>query len=1507
MYLYQAFLSHIRHSLAYCMFVVIALNLAFISVTQAATDCSAVTEISQGECESLLQLYNSTDGANWYINEGWNLTNTPCNWYRITCDNGGVIRISLGLNSLSGTVPNFSNLPNLESLSIELNSLSGIIPNFSNLPNLEYLSLSVNSLSGTIPNFSNLPNLEVLDLVGNSLSGIIPNFSNLPNLESLFLDLNSLSGTIPNFSNLPNLVYLFLRGNSLSGIITDFSNLPNLESLWLNSNQLTGTIPNFNTLSNLESLRLDNNQLTGAIPNFSAFPKLKRLKLDNNQLTGAIPELSTLPNLEYLELYDNQLCKDVNINYSAWQEQLNEFPDCQITTPHISDDVILTNEIEDVFGQVNTHKQTILENVILTEDLQINIPRLAFYTQEGELSFWGTLRKIPTADGSLLWEVVDYGNETGNTRTIQNRIPTNNLRRRDNLASLQCLNRTNPTLTPDFNLCLPNVTFQEGEKTSSWWASLKLVPSEDGRLLFKLDDFGISVLEENNGVVVLEHFDKVVESNPYHRNTQEAIQDFSDRYLIFRTPRLIGNPEITGAAVVSYTPHQSNTAGAALANLGTYAGTANQNFQIGAYKRVLLKRLQEQIKFTQFETFQEMQDDDSAMNLLSDMEQFYNHHISGKVNTLEGLAKTFDNTYKDYKDDPHGNKKIQQVILSAYRRILYIDKTLKGKQPKYVSFGNVEKRVKRISKILKKLNTVVSSFDNLNVLQKQIIHTHLVLYVIGHVEALTTLDQLRERILANSDEDYRVYESHPLIQAIDELTSDLNEKNSLTIGFDWKMIAENLIAAGIGKGSQYILKSIVVKSAAAIGVKSTALIGVLTNMAKDVAVNDIKDSWVTFTDNIYTSSIYFYGFRKDFINNGQPKLLNFENTAPEIRAFQANLISAVFFNQMKAAHIFARSYLTREGTLEDKFLKVGRWGNNYDIEWADKLNPSAVIRGLSESTDFIIRNMIAKKGVVNGMQSFNSLFNDQNFDYFAWITQQTGKPTTLHQMSNDYNKIQQIIKSYLIHVKNQVQDYSYDLYFVDEGYEKGSEDYDTPDNVGRRYILKKTGDINVKSIKVTYVGDEPIPANEIHPFEYASSSLNNSIMKGLNVGGYFNYHGDYEVQIEYLIPSNQNLQLKIIRFNNPKILGYGQAIKTTGPAVVITHDHNEFVYRADFDMILFSQPIYESDDISTGELHEFNSCNKGTGVSLKVSDVVHRINPLVSYNDWKIGKQGDEWHYQIVKNTFGNRVSYARLIEKPVTLGAKDLNPIIPEDSNICVPIQPALYYLVTYNMLNNKAIFQMPIKVFTNVVYKDDNLSFNFPKEMLPVEEPKNFKAIAGNGQITLSWDAVENATYNVYWTIVNSDIQGAISVIDPYYVHTNLVNGTNYSYQVTAVVNGVESSPATGIAKTPISVVATPGIVNDCKDFVKAGKDAPQTHVVNLYNYAGVFEFKYNTESQKDRIVLEYEGKTLFDTGCVGTNRLKTENQNYSGNSNQLTVRVEPNCEGGSGTAWNFKVSCP
>ncbi len=304
------------------------------SDNQAATDCNAVTEISVSECQSLLDLYNSTDGANWSdsATNHWNGTNTPCSWRGVTCNNGEVTQLhrsgnnlvdllpdlalpaltelELKDNRLKGSIPDFSNLPGLTTLDLSGNQLDRSILDFSNLPELTSLNLSNNQLDWTIPDFSNLPKLTILNLSNNRLMGGIPNFSNLPELTTLNLSNNPdpvIIRSIPDFSNLPALTELLLYNDQLSGSIPDFSNLPALTVLWLGNNQLSGSIPDFSNLPALTELWLGSNRLHGSIPDFSNLPALTKLWLSYNLLSGSIPDFSNLPALIVLGLPGNQL------------------------------------------------------------------------------------------------------------------------------------------------------------------------------------------------------------------------------------------------------------------------------------------------------------------------------------------------------------------------------------------------------------------------------------------------------------------------------------------------------------------------------------------------------------------------------------------------------------------------------------------------------------------------------------------------------------------------------------------------------------------------------------------------------------------------------------------------------------------------------------------------------------------------------------------------------------------------------------------------------------------------------------------------------------------------------------------------------------------------------------------------------------------------------------------------------------------------------------------------
>ena len=276
-----------------------------------------VTETSALVRAALVELYNSTDGPNWWNNANW-LSNAPVReWYGVSVDNSGrVVGLHLYENGLSGTIPSeLGNLTNLQWLEFSSNQLSGEIPEeLGNLTNLGSLGLFSNQLSGEIPEeLGNLTNLYGLQLSSNQLSGEIPEeLGNLTNLQWLEFSSNQLSGEIPEeLGNLTNLYGLQLSSNQLSGEIPEeLGNLTNLYGLQLSSNQLSGEIPaELGNLTNLEVLWLSSNRLSGNIPSeLGNLANLISLALSGNQLSGNIPlELGNLANLQLLWLSRNQL------------------------------------------------------------------------------------------------------------------------------------------------------------------------------------------------------------------------------------------------------------------------------------------------------------------------------------------------------------------------------------------------------------------------------------------------------------------------------------------------------------------------------------------------------------------------------------------------------------------------------------------------------------------------------------------------------------------------------------------------------------------------------------------------------------------------------------------------------------------------------------------------------------------------------------------------------------------------------------------------------------------------------------------------------------------------------------------------------------------------------------------------------------------------------------------------------------------------------------------------
>ena len=96
-----------------------------------------------------------------------------------------------------------------------------------------------------------------------------------------------------------------------------------------------------------------------------------------------------------------------------------------------------------------------------------------------------------------------------------------------------------------------------------------------------------------------------------------------------------------------------------------------------------------------------------------------------------------------------------------------------------------------------------------------------------------------------------------------------------------------------------------------------------------------------------------------------------------------------------------------------------------------------------------------------------------------------------------------------------------------------------------------------------------------------------------------------------------------------------------------------------------------------------------------------------------------------------------------------------------------------------------------------------------------------------------------------------------------------------------------------------------SNCNDKQEAGGDAPEVHNINLGQSFGTFVFDYETYSVKDQIIVTQGGRTIFNSGCVGESKSVT--LKLSGFSSIISVRVNPNCDGTTGTQWNFTVHCP
>ncbi|TYH25339.1 hypothetical protein ES288_A03G160400v1 [Gossypium darwinii] len=89
--------------------------------------------------------------------------------------------------------------PRITKIALSGRNLKGQIPSeINHMEELTELWLDFNSLTGPLPDMSNLINLEIVHLENNKLTGSLPLYlGRLPNLQALYIQNNSFSGEIP--------------------------------------------------------------------------------------------------------------------------------------------------------------------------------------------------------------------------------------------------------------------------------------------------------------------------------------------------------------------------------------------------------------------------------------------------------------------------------------------------------------------------------------------------------------------------------------------------------------------------------------------------------------------------------------------------------------------------------------------------------------------------------------------------------------------------------------------------------------------------------------------------------------------------------------------------------------------------------------------------------------------------------------------------------------------------------------------------------------------------------------------------------------------------------------------------------------------------------------------------------------------------------------------------------------------------------------------------------------
>lgn len=218
----------------------------------------------------------------------------------------------------------YVDVTDLQLLRLSKETISSSLPTFSQFVNLTHFQINNASCGGTFPAMGSMPNLEILRCQYNLHTGAFPSMSGLTGLTTILYRYNSFSGTHPAIASCTQLDFLQGQDNNFTGPVPDYSTNSLLTYINFDNNSMSGSLPAVSNLTVLEKINFDNNNLTGTTPDFSNCVVLNRISLAGNSLTGYIASTLalTLVEVDFIgnalsQASVDQILSDINTNLSS--------------------------------------------------------------------------------------------------------------------------------------------------------------------------------------------------------------------------------------------------------------------------------------------------------------------------------------------------------------------------------------------------------------------------------------------------------------------------------------------------------------------------------------------------------------------------------------------------------------------------------------------------------------------------------------------------------------------------------------------------------------------------------------------------------------------------------------------------------------------------------------------------------------------------------------------------------------------------------------------------------------------------------------------------------------------------------------------------------------------------------------------------------------------------------------------------------------------------------------